>query len=237
MNRIKHLLLPAIALLVAVAAKAQPGAGTWSLIPRIGVAISNISHESLGISANTAGASYSLESKYREGFVGGVDLQYQATTRLAVSAGVFYARQGCKYEDSNLTGFEPGNYTAFSNCRLNLDYINVPLLAHLYIAQGLSINAGVQYGYLASRKQHTENTAVTINKDGSYTYADSPTEDDEENASAKRHCFTIPFGVSYEYANVVLDLRYNLGISKTFDLNGSGKNRSIAFTVGYKFNL
>lgn len=237
MNRIRHLLLPAAALLVAVAAKAQPEPGTWSLIPRIGVAISNISHEDLSISANTSGTYYSLNGKYREGFAGGVDLQYQATTRLAVSAGVFYTRQGCKYEDSDLTGFEPGIYSAFSNCCLNLDYINIPLLAHLYIAKGLSVNAGVQYGYLASRKMHTENTTVTINKDGSYTYADNPEKDDEEYPFAKRHYFTIPFGISYEYANVVLDLRYNLGISKTFDLNGSGENQSFAFTVGYKLNL
>lgn len=40
-------------------------------------------------------------------------------------------------------------------------------------------------------------------------------------------------GISYEYMNVVLDARYNLGLSKVHKDLGS-KNRSFTFSVGYR---
>lgn len=231
------LLLSVIALLSVMSASAQPGPGTFSIIPRLGVALSNIAHESLSISANTTGTYYSLDSKYREGAMGGVDVQYQASNIFAISAGLTYSRMGCKYEDSDITGFEPGTYAAFSNSRLSLDYLSLPVLVHAYIAHGFSVNAGVQVAYRTRSNLHTESTDVTINKDGSYTYGDVPQKDDEDYVFAKRFDFSIPVGVSYEYANVVLDLRYNIGVSKVFDWAGSGENRSLAFTVGYKLDL
>lgn len=231
----RGLLLSVLALLASMSASAQPEPGTFSIIPRLGVTLSNITNESLGISANTAGTYYSLDSKYREGATGGVDVQYQVSNIFAISAGLSYSRLGCKYEDSDITGFEPGTYAAYSNSRLSLDYLGLPVLVHAYIAHGFAVNAGVQVAYRTRGNIHTESTDVTINKDGSYTYGDVPQKDDEEYVFAKRFDFSIPVGISYEYANVVLDLRYNIGVSKVFDW--TGENRSLAFTVGYKLSL
>ena len=49
---------------------------------------------------------------------------------------------------------------------------------------------------------------------------------------------SIPVGASYEYMNVILDARYNLGLTNIYkyDLIKS-KNRVITVTVGYRFNL
>ena len=51
--------------------------------------------------------------------------------------------------------------------------------------------------------------------------------------------FAIPIGVSYEIENVVLDLRYNLGLNKTNKADNGNKARTdlIQITLGYKFNL
>ena len=48
--------------------------------------------------------------------------------------------------------------------------------------------------------------------------------------------FSIPFGVSYEYLNFVLDARYSCGISTTFS-PGDAKNNWVSITLGYKFAL
>ena len=49
---------------------------------------------------------------------------------------------------------------------------------------------------------------------------------------------SIPIGISYEYSDFVLDLRYNLGLTKTNKDDGN-KLRSdlLQITLGYKFAL
>lgn len=47
---------------------------------------------------------------------------------------------------------------------------------------------------------------------------------------------SIPVGLSYEISNVVLDARYNWGVTKAFDGLDS-KNSVFQVTIGYKFQL
>ena len=52
--------------------------------------------------------------------------------------------------------------------------------------------------------------------------------------------FSIPIGISYEFSNVVLDLRYNVALSKVNkNATDNYKYRSdlVQFTIGYKFEL
>lgn len=50
--------------------------------------------------------------------------------------------------------------------------------------------------------------------------------------------FSIPIGVSYEYENIVLDARYNVGLSKIHSrVLSSDKMQVITLTVGYKFDI
>lgn len=225
------------AALLPISASAQPKAGTFSLIPRVGVALTNISHDELGFATSDTYSAQTKSGKYREGLVAGADLQYQATDMLALSLGAFYARQGCKYKDTDLTSMAPGSYTGYSDCRTSLDYINVPVMAHVYVAEGLSLNAGLQAGFLISDKLHYETTDVTINKDGSYTYANQGTPYDQKGLNTKAFDAAIPVGLSYEYANVVLDLRYNIGLTKVYNDINNSRNKAFMLTVGYNIQL
>lgn len=50
--------------------------------------------------------------------------------------------------------------------------------------------------------------------------------------------FSIPVGASYEWNSFVLDLRYNIGVTKIYkEDEGSSKNGVLAITLGYKFAL
>ena len=44
---------------------------------------------------------------------------------------------------------------------------------------------------------------------------------------------SIPIGISYEYMNLQLDLRYNHGLTSLGDFFDKGHNRSIVLTLGY----
>ena len=57
--------------------------------------------------------------------------------------------------------------------------------------------------------------------------------------NCKSVAFSIPLGVSYEYENVVVDARYNIGLTRISDIKyvKSPKSQVIEFTVGYRFGL
>lgn len=46
----------------------------------------------------------------------------------------------------------------------------------------------------------------------------------------------IPVGLSYQYQNIVLDARYNWGVTKIMD-DVDSKNSVFQITLGYKFAL
>lgn len=231
----KRIILSLVIASCAVAASAQPERYTFSIIPRVGVALANISNETFIYDGNTSG-----KGKYREGLTAGVDLQYQATDVLAYSIGIGYARQGCKYDDSDLSTAEPGDYTGFSNVRNNFDYLTVPIMGHYYIVPGLSINAGVQAGFLLHNNLSFDQADVTINKDGSYTYTSEVKHMDIDNNLYRKVDISIPVGLSFEYANVVVDLRYNIGVMNIYKSgysDSNNRNKVFALTVGYKLDL
>ena len=51
----------------------------------------------------------------------------------------------------------------------------------------------------------------------------------------------MPVGASYEWNGYVLDLRYNIGVTKVNKNSGPGiddtRNGVLAITLGYKFSL
>ena len=48
--------------------------------------------------------------------------------------------------------------------------------------------------------------------------------------------FSIPIGLRFEFSNVVIDARYNIGITK-IEKDGKERNSVFQFTLGYKFKL
>ena len=91
----------------------------------------------------------------------------------------------------------------------NPGYLNIPITLNYYAVPGLAIKAGVQPGFM-------------VNKD--------------DAEGVKTFDLSIPVGLSYEYQNIVLDARYNIGVTKVAD-NWDHYNNVIQITVGYKFAL
>lgn len=215
-------------MLAATSVMAQSETGKFSLIPRLGLSLSKVANEDIAFSSSDA-----KSPKYRSGFMGGLDVQYQATQNIAFSIGAFYARMGSKYNDSDLSTSSVGTYTVYSNLRTVNDYIDVPLMLHYYVSKGLSVNVGVQGGFLLNSKLKGDSRSVTIGEDGTYTY-DTNTEKIDTDNDAKSFDFAIPVGLSYEYQNVILDARYNIGLTKVSKSIDDSKNHGFFFSVGYR---
>jgi len=99
--------------------------------------------------------------------------------------------------------------------KMKMDYLRIPILANYYVTNGLAIKAGIQPSILLSAEV------------GDVDFKDE----------CKTLEFAIPIGASYQISDFVIDARYNLGITKANDGDGSMKNNVIQITVGYKFAL
>lgn len=144
----------------------------------------------------------------RYGVVGGADFEYQANDWLGISAGAVYSQQGYKKDGATA----------------KIDYINIPLMGHFYVAKGLPLNVGVQPGFKVSNK-------ITS---GSVTY------DVTNNDAVETFDFSMPVGLAYELPSVplVFDARYNFGFTDAWKAGDNHpQNQVFQFTVGYKFDL
>ena len=199
----KKFLASALMLLAASTATfAQHAVGSFTLQPKVGM--------------NVASLTKSDNFDSRIGLAAGVEGEYQVSDIFSLSLGAVYSQQGNKIDKTVL-----GQSLKYTN---KLDYVNVPVMANVYVVPGLAVKLGVQPGFNVSSK----GKAVANTVAGS---ADKTVELD-----AKSVDFSIPVGLSYEYKGVVLDARYNWGLTKVWDGSDS-KNSVFQITLGYKFEL
>ena len=101
------------------------------------------------------------------------------------------------------------------------DAINIPILANVYVVKGLAVKVGIQPAFKVNEEMKMNSELGSGSK---------------EVDSAESFDFSIPVGLSYEFNNVVLDARYNFGVTSVAD-GGDAKNSVFQFTLGYKFAL
>ena len=197
MKKIMMMLVMATVALTASAQNTLRDNGTITLQPKVGIGIGTLSGEWKQLSGES--------NKSRVGFVAGIEGEYYATEWLGIAAGLNYAQQGWKFEGSGIDE------------TTKLDYLNIPLTGNFYVAKGLALKTGVQFGFLMSAK----------------------VEDTDIKDACEKLNISIPIGVSYEISDFVIDLRYNLGLNKTNKADNGSKARSDLFqvTLGYKFAL
>lgn len=233
----KKIILAASLFMAATAMKAQQDVGTWSVVPRIGVNLANMTNND--ITMGITDGDVTLASKYKAGMKVGVDVEYQVAPQVAVSAGVFYSMQGCRYSDGSVYAgtleSEPTTkcYEGYCDFVYDNQYVTVPVLAHVYLAKNFAVKVGLQGGFLVKSRVKWSSQEYTVDNDGQRTYQ-SP-QSHKQDDGAKKMDLAIPVGFSYEYENVILDARYNVGLTKAD--NFGARNNVFEFTVGYRFAL
>lgn len=199
----KKVFLAASILIYSLATYAQHEVGTLTVQPKVGLNVANLTG---GDNADP-----------RLGLVLGAEFEYQITRLFSLSAGALYSMQGAKGDDTS-TGTKV-------NVTMKLDYINIPILANIYVTKGLAVKFGIQPGFNVSSKAKASQGSTSISMSLSDFGFDVNSFD-----------FSIPVGLSYEFNNFVIDGRYNIGVLKIVD-GGDAKNSVFQFTVGYKFKL
>ena len=159
------------------------------------------------------------DNKMRLGLAAGAEFGYMFNEQFGATAGLLVSMQGSNFKDTDYS----------KDVSTTLTYLNVPMLANYYIFPGFAVKAGVQLGYLLSAKHK-----ASENINGYW-------EDFEQSSTdgMKKLDVSIPFGISYEFSDFVIDARYNLGLTKINDSDYASKayNSVIMLTLGYKIPL
>lgn len=209
----KKLFFSAAVLTCSLTAFAQSKEGTFSIQPKAGINISNLSNKD--------------NAKVKVGFTAGAEAEYQLTKQLSLSAGALFSMQGAK----STTVFREVDNTTKEIREVDIkntmefDYINVPILANYYIIEGLAVKLGIQPGFnIVAKRKRTDGV-------------DKVSENLKDlGVDVRKVDFSIPIGISYELNDFVVDARFNLGLTEVADLVKS-KNRVFQITFGYQIDL
>lgn len=148
-------------------------------------------------------------TKMKAGFNLGAFVKLPIAESFSIQPELLFSTQGTKVKDD----FEGVEYTS----KMNLSYINIPVLVQYNDASGFFAETGPQFGFLMSAKAKAEGEKVDI-KDGFKTLD-----------------LSWALGAGYlTKSNIGFNARFNLGLSNIADAEGEGdvKVRNSVIQVG-----
>lgn len=155
-----------------------------------------------GLNLSTFSGDDADGAKSKIGFNIGALVDIPVSSNFSVKPELVFSTQGAKDEDD-------------SDSKLNMNYLNVPVLAKYTSASGFFGETGPQLGFLMSAKSKFGGEDVDV-KDG-----------------FKSTDFSWAFGIGYQMAEsgFGVNLRYNLGLSNLPD-EGEGSFKNSVFQLG-----
>ncbi|MCK0124693.1 PorT family protein [Gelidibacter sp. F2691] len=151
----------------------------------------------------------------------GLFMEIPISERFSVQPEVLYSGQGFSSSIAN------------AEIEHKVDYIQVPLMAKLYLVKGLYAEAGPQFGFKVK-----EEIDFKPNADGGETTIDS------DDSQLRGFDTNLALGAGYKFDNgLSLSARYNLGLSNIYKDNSAianltnidAKNSVWQFGVGFSF--
>lgn len=133
---------------------------------------------------------------------------HTSTSHWAVQPEIYFSSEGAKSK-------------ANKDSKLNLDFLNVPVLVQYMFNNGFRIETGPQIGFLLNAKSKTNSGSTDV------------------KANYKKANFSIPLGLGYlTSGGLGFDARYNFGISDINNTNSALKVHSNVFQFGifYQFS-
>lgn len=214
----KRVFIALLLLSATIGIEAQHNHNRWSLIPRIGINSSKTTDNQYWVvlfETTEKEMAKVRDTNRKVGIVAGLDADYMFTKWLGGTLGVTYSNEGFKkYEITQ-----------------DLNYLNISVLANIYTFKGLALKSGIQYGILLGAHNDEKYGEATKEALG-YDLNDNKRDYRKEN-------WSIPIAVSYEYKNIVLDLRYNIGIKNIYGykVDDDYKTKSLWLTLGYRLKM
>lgn len=168
----------------------------------------------------------------RTSFHIGVVTEISVSEKFSVQPELLYSSQGATMEES----YSEDGYSVKVDGTVKLDYINIPIIAKYYVAEGFSIEAGPQIGFLINSEMEVDATATGDGMTESYS------ESEDLQDYVKGTDIGLNFGLGYKLENGLnFGARYNLGLTdgnddpEFFESEEAFKNSVIQLSVGFFF--
>ncbi|WP_345164426.1 porin family protein [Nibribacter koreensis] len=168
-----------------------------------------------------------VKTKMRPGFHGGMYVSIPLGAGFEFEPGVQYAQKGMVLE-----GTVPGKAGEYMNAKVTVtnksDYIEVPLLAKLYVAGGLNLFAGPQVSLLVNNKLNVSAGALGIS---------AYNNDFDWDMGQRQIDVGMAAGLGYQFANGLnLSGSYDMGLT-TVDEGADYKTYNHGFkgSIGFRF--
>ena len=189
----KTLLLLAAFLMLGTAVKAQDWSN-WSYGVKGGFNFSNVTGD--------------WDGKMKFSFHAGAFAEYRFNDFWGIQPELIYSRQGTYDKNDGAKQW------------YRMNYLNIPILAKIYVLEDLSVDLGPQVGILLNSKYKMKQGGTTHKTDIS----------DMKGAD-----ISFAMGLTYQlFYNWDISFRYNLGLSDV-KKNIDGKNSVIQLSAGYRF--
>lgn len=158
----------------------------------------------------------------RTGFhVGGV-AEIPVSEKFSVQPELVYSQQGLQRKTNE------GEF------KLKLDYLNIPVMAKFYVADGFAIEAGPQFGFNVSAKSEVQ---VEGGNGNEVSEIQRELEDTVEGFD-----FGFGGGISYKMATgLFFQARYIIGLTSVYEASDEGlfqddlNNSNLSLSIGYMF--
>jgi hypothetical protein len=154
-----------------------------------------------------------VSTNSRTGFHGGAFMLFKFS-KIGIQPELIFSKQGTNFKFNS------------QDLESNYDYINIPIILKLYTVAGINIQVGPQFGFVAKAEQDVFDVSTNT-----VTRQDVKDQIKGSDISAAIGLgWDLPFGL-------MIDARYNLGLSKINDSSGSPESKNQVFQValGYKF--
>jgi len=159
------------------------------------------------------------------GFHAGVNLEIPVTAGFSIEPGLYYSVKGMRVSQTILEG---GFLNLKGEITSKLHYIELPVLAKVYLTEGFYLTGGPQVGFLASNKMHAEAGILGFSVGDSF----------DVNAGFRKVDFGLVGGIGYQFRNGInINAFYDHGLSTLDEGNSDidAYNRAFKFSLGYQF--
>ena len=162
-----------------------------------------------------------FETKNLTGFHAGAYFEIPVGQRFTIEPGLFYSQKGMKVSQTIL---EESFLNLKGEISSKLHYIELPVLAKVYLTEGLHLYGGPQVAYLASSNVRAE----------AGIFGFSVGEDFQIDSGFRKLDFGLTGGLGYKFVNGVnISAGYEHGLSSLDE----GTSHIDAFNRVYKFSL
>lgn len=155
------------------------------------------------------------DPKSRTSFYAGLVAEAFITEKFALQGEAFYSGQGFDIEETTFAGL-----TVTPAAEFQIDYIQIPFLAKIYLIEGFNIHAGPQFGFKINEEIDTDPTS-----DGG----------DFDTDRVKDFDFQLAAGAEFKLTSgFFIQARYTYGFSEVVE-DSDAHNSTFSTGIGFMF--